>query len=553
MTRGRITRGLITRGAWKKREFTYIPPYFYTKFEGYLFKIYGRTGYLKFQYSAETGLKLFSELIFSFAENGCEKCSFSMIVKPETLGFKVEDNDMVEIYIYNGDSPAWSGVINNPGNEYRTEGIYQFSAIGFGPRAKGYLVEDSWAVETVGNIAADLASQIQAKDPRQNYDSARINPVATTLTTYKIDRKNALEAFNKLGTIAGDTVFRILGDRYVAFDEISVDLVPSAVFHADSKNVKIGKIERSATDKIKNIYTLERKAAGGGSVSTTGNSGSSTDTAYALDGIIEATESIFMYGEYMAKETIPETVTDADAIKYGIQKCITTAFPTYKIELEVNQNWFNALVIADGKAIVFNQEELFIDTIENCEDSTRWSKTGGAAFAIAESATRYEGRYSIEVSGAAVAGEAAWSLLPETHDFSQVRQLSFWCYCDTPGEVFSVWIGESAYNEENYQVFITEPNRWQYVRILIDLDKDINYFGIEFLANGTYDLKLDLVQKQYLGRRKYDLGIKNVEYTFRSNEEKIKFVLGSNDKPFIDTFVDAWRSVEAQKEIGNTG
>jgi len=554
MVRGLGVRGWVARGAYRKPEIQYTPAYLRQPFDGFLFVLRGRTGYKKFQYSANIGLRLFQELNFSFGENGCEKCSFSLMIRPEQLGFKIEDNDLIEIFLFNPDSPAWSGVVIDPGNEWRDNfGLYSYEAIGYAPRSKGFLINRTFSGQTVSAMAAAVAADIAGKDSRMVFDAALISPVPTTITNYKIDKRNGFEAMRKLADIGGNIRFSILGDRKIRFWPISTALNPGCVFHADSKNVKINKIERSKTDKVKNVYVLERKSGSGtGTATVISSSGSSSDPAYALNGIIRCEESISQYGEYMAKETIPETSNDTDAIRYGVQKCFSTAFPKYKIELETNFDYFSELKIPDGKGVVFNLEELFIDIIEDCENSGRWVD-GSAVATIANSSFCYQGKNSVNISGTVSPGDYFFSVLPDSHDFSQVRQVEFWVYSDTPGNVFNFCYGETVYDEVEQPVYITETNRWQLARIVVNQNFDCRFAGIKFTGAGAVNLYLDSIQKQYLGRRKYELEINRVEYVFRANEQKIKIELGSNETPFIDIFVDAWRSIEAQKAAGSGG
>jgi hypothetical protein len=475
-----------------------------------------------------------------------------MIIKPESLGFKIEDNDLIEVFLYNPDVPAWSGVVIDPGNEWRDNGVYSFEAIGYASRAKGFLVNRTFSGDTISAMAAAVGSDIAGKDSRLFFDASLIDAVPQVVSSYKIDYRAGLETMQKLADMAGNIRFSILGDRFIRFQARNTAYSQGCIFHADSKKVKINKIERSKTDRLKNIYVLERKSASGaGSARVVSNSGSPSDPAYALNGVIRVEDSIAQYGEYMSRESLPETANDTDAIRYGVQKAILTAFPKYKIELSVNFDYLNELKIADGKGIVFNREELFIDTIENCEVAGRWAVSGG--FSLAESTFRYEGKKSIQFTGSVSAGEYAVCFPLETQDFSQVRQVSFWVYSANAGNVFNFCYGESVFDENEIPVNITEPNSWQLVKIMVNADYDIDRFGIKFSSAGTVNFYLDNVQKQYLGRRRYDLEIKRVEYEFRANEQKINFELGSNEKPFVDIFVDAWRSIEAQKAAGSGG
>jgi len=553
LIRGIGPRGWNIRGAYREPEIEYIPAYLVQPFDGFFFVVRGRTGYEKFQYSANTGLKLFQELVFSFSESGCEKCSFSLMARPESLGFTIEDNDLIEIYIHTRDNPAWSGVIIDPGNEWRDNfGLYRYEALGYAPRAKGFLINRTFTGQTVSAIAGQVAQDIAGKDSRMIYDPALISSVPTVISNYKIDKRNGFESMRKISDIAGNYRFAIYGDRKPVFRERSTALSSGCVFHADSKQTKIIKIERSKTDKIKNIYVLERKSASGtGTATVTSNSGSPSDPAYALNGIIRNEESIQAYGEYMAKETIPETANDTDAIRYGVAKCIITAFPAYKIEIETNFDNFSELKIPDGKAIVFNLAELFIDEIENCEDSARW--VNGTTASLTANDFRYKGLKSIQLNGSVFTGQYAYSLMPSSHDFSQVRQILFWVYSDTGGNIFDLCYGESAYNDVCEPVFIVNTNQWQLVKIDVNQNFDARYIGIKFNQAGAVNIYLDNFQKYYFGRRKYELEINGVEYTFRANEQKIKFELGSTETPFVDIFVDAWRSIEAQKASGSGG
>jgi len=551
---GRAILGTRILGEYRPPEIHYIPEILITPFDGYLFVVRGKTGYTKFKYSALTGLRLFSELVFSFSENGCDRCEFSMIIKPESLGFKIEDNDLIEIFLFDPNTPAWSGVIIDPGNEWRNnDGVFSFEAIGYAQRSKGFLANQTFSGQNIGNIAQALASDMAGKDTRLFFDPSVIEAVPTILTMHKIDRKSYLEAWKKLADISGNVQFSVLGDRKIRFQTINTNISPGCVFHAESPDVRVKKIERSKTDKIKNIYVLDRKAGSGtGSAAVVGSSGSPSDPAYSLNGVIRHAESIREYGEYLQRESIPETTNDTDAIRYGIQKCILTAFPQFKIELTVPFSRFSSLKVADGKCLIFNKEELFIDEFEDCENATRWTKSGAFSLTLNDT-DPYSGRGCIQFSGSVSAGDFAFSSLVSVQDFSQVREVSFWAYSDTAGNVFDLIFGDALPTENVFPVFISETNRWQLVRVIVSVGADISKIGILFKSNISINLKLDSFLKQYLGRKKYDLQIKNVEYVFRPDAEEVNIVAGTIEKPFVDIFVDSWRAVEAQKSISSGG
>lgn len=553
MIKNTIIKNLNILAQYRKLKFEY-PEYVKPKyFEGFLINFYSREGVRKYQYSLSTELKLISFLKFSFNDNGCDKANFELLFRPEELGFQIEGNDLIEIYFIDTTKPAWSGVIINEGNEWRSQyGKYQYEAIGFSQRLKGFLIKETYTNQTIDFIIKDLSLKVGAIDSRYVFDANNFENY-NTLIDLKLDNVSALEAFQKLEKISGNGRLYIGGDREIYFKNRDVDVAPTLIFHSEDKAVHIQSIEKSKVDKIKNHYILERKRGGGGS-----------KTVNDINQDLIHLDSINMYGEYFAKETIPEAVDDATAILYGSQKLLTTSFPQFKIKLDVDFPFFSKLedpakiIEPEGSAIVYNLEELFFTPIKHFTNPVNDVSALDPNLTLSlDSGVKYSGERSLRLSNSW--GNVHPLMIPVEKIFKleNTKKLIFWVKTSNQDVTLSVGFLKTDGNFFNqfFPFTIQGINLWEMV--VIDLENVNNKSGdisTIVLSNDSYltlsnPIFFDKFDIQELTRKKYELLVRNVEYTFDAMNQKVDFELGSIEKPFVDEFVQAWRSVEALKTI----
>lgn len=511
-----------------------------------IIKIYDKSGSLMYVYNSMSDKKFIASLNFKITQKGCESGSVSFLILPDALGFRIDWNDLIEIYLNDSYTPIFKGFFTKIPSTIGQNDIYTYTFYGYWNMIRSYPINIDLTNVSLDTIIKEVLANIKEYENPVIVDFGQIENSGKFFNgRFKSKNQKFEEVVKKLEDIAVDYRFGIFGDGVFKFYPISDRIVKDCVFFYD--DVKKGKVSLDSTDldNIINYYIIERKKTDqkSGSVKAGNYNGATPSNIIALDGTIKQNSSIDLYGIRMEKLTVPEMTNDNDAMLYGIGKIQLKSFPSYKGRIvDIPIDYFNESKIPIGFAKVYDKEKLYLELIDEMQTDGRMtnSEISNLKYHSGTGSTRITGNKTCEYT------------MQFNLDLTQTYQVNLWAYPIHRGNLSIIlYNGTSAIKTFNY--IFTNPNYWYLISIPLSNAERLNKTLTKIIfqttnTNGGFTY-IDQLERLHFARNGYDVELNTVEYVFEPTRSYLNIDVGTIEIPLINEIIMATSAVENLKNI----
>lgn len=493
---------------------------------------------------------------------GADGCPLSMVQYEETergdvkctidiaeVTFPLNYSDIVKIY-YNGKLDYIGYIEKLPDPRGGKIQVYPYIQ-----RLKDILYNGSFSAKTPKEILETVITSTDSDtDVFWNSDAVDINVTDTYSPTYAyikvekiIDDWVKLEDDAVWGVDNGFLVVKKPDDdvKYTIFND---DQPPFVEIEEDNDSTKI-----EATE-----YRVFAKNASGDTdyVGIVPDGGTYPDLSLETD----------IGRKITGRLTAPDGLTGADALEWAYAK-LKAYYPAQTVKITgLDRRLFD--IKPFDKVRTWGNEELQLETIEDCEALTYWH--GSDSLALSSDAKK--GLYSVEFDTGTAKTELIYIDFERTRTYRGVEKLVFWIKSpDSATKAVAVrlgryetsanyneWAGEYAspplYGEGVYwdtadNVSIRTVGAWNVIELSINPGA-FQFIEFKSISDTDITIRIDEVQLYHFYQKLYELNVKTVKYKIaKSNYHYYDLELGSYDRKANDKLFEIERRLTELEEV----
>lgn len=190
---------------------------------------------------------------FNMVETGCGDAGIMMIVDPDSLPFRIEYNQGIEIRLYHDPNPWYSGYITELPATGMTKRPWKIGINGYFNQLQTCITDKDYSSTEISAIIVDLMESFIEEKTDILLASHKIVQTAYTVTDIRFDYTTAKKAIQQLSDLAQSWTFGVDAERELFFRGMDPEVNPAAVFIV-GKNINDFQLEEDATELYNRIH-----------------------------------------------------------------------------------------------------------------------------------------------------------------------------------------------------------------------------------------------------------------------------------------------------------
>jgi hypothetical protein len=453
---------------------------------------------------------LLKEIKFTIDQNGCADFSFVLNRQPE---FPVIPFSIVRVFFNYSLTPVYTGLLEyTPELSAKEKDVYEYSGFGLRKQLDRVTGEKTYtAPKDVGVIVDDLVSTYVQPDTAIGYDTGKIDTSTGVVTANDLNftKDPVAKSFDALSKMANyDWGVDEEGELYFEAKPSSTVKTLYIGYQLQSFDPKL-----NIDEVYNNIYILRKQSSGNGAGWTVGS-------------IDNDTTSQAKYGLRILEYQMPGYFSDTDCGLVGDVLLAEKKDPKYSADVKGYKIDSTDDFFERGDYRFVMPLKRYQETIDDCEDSGDWAKTGAGDLAISnDTSILISGAKSIKLSYT----NATNDLATLTTDFTgELEIIRLFIRSGLRGEYLTLGVGASAWNEYTTTIPIEFTSRfiafeWDVSELEID---EITKLGIRIDSSGTANnIYIDQIDATLTGHKHYTLEFKRAKYSLtpQKNNASVEF------------------------------
>lgn len=447
-------------------------------------------------------------LQFTIDDAGCADMSLVLNKPPP---FPIAEFAGVDINIFGSAEPWYAGELTDT-PEFGTGNVDDEEDRGYTYKGFGYRKaldtmkedKDYVAVTDVGNIVNDLTQNYIMPRSSIRYNPSKIDHPIGVLTANAIElSKHPMKKVLETLSLMGSRFYGVDGARELYYKDQYAGIKKTLFVGWGCEDVKI----KRNPETVRNSIIIQR-AQGKGS----GGAG------WVVAWIENDDTSIAKYKKKELFYQVPGSFGDAECELIAQRLLARLKDPQITIQIK-NVPIRSAADFYDaGTYKVVLPPGVYDSSLNDCEDSAQWSLSGSGDLAVANDTVKYmSGAKSIKLSYTTSANKVA-ILTVSPHYKAFVRKIRIWVYCSRQGQLFTMGIGRTNWNERTVPCSISlasqfHPIEWDVSGYDI---REIGKIGfrIDDASATPTNIYVDRIEVQASGHRTFVAKFKRGVYFF---------------------------------------
>lgn len=463
-----------------------------------------------------------NKIDFTVDDKGCADFSITLNNMPP---FPILDSAKVQITPFDDIEPWFSGKLtdipekgtgNQQGDDNEGSG-YVFRGVGLRKTLENNREAATYAaVQDVGAIINDFVSTYVLARTGVRYDPSKIDSPTGVLIVNNVELSK--HPFSKVFDTFAEMAQRqwgVDGTDSFYFTDLYADIKGTIFVGYNCHDVSI----KTDPTTVKNSILIQRQTGLG-----------SGSAGWLAAVIRKDDESIQKYEKRELVFQVPGAFGDDECTLLAENLLARYKDPSRSFEIKnyVLRSKADRFVVGRYK-IVF-PPGLYDDSVNDCEDASQWVAAGPGDLAVTNSSTKIlSGAKSIRLQYTSAANDIAVLTLPAPFK-GFIKKIRLWVYCSRAGQLFTLGIGRTLWNEHTNPVSISLASQFQ----LIEWDvsglnlRQIGQIGfrIDDASGSPTSIYIDRIEATTSGHKTFIAKLKRAKYSFSPTEQKVDLEFG---------------------------
>lgn len=465
---------------------------------------------------------LINKIEFTIDDKGCSDFAMTLNALPN---FPILDAAKVQITPFDDVEPWFCGKLtempeqgtgNQQGDENEGSG-YVFRGVGTRKSFENNKEDATYhAIQDVGTIINDLVSTYILPRTGILYDPSKIDSPTGVLIVNDVELSK--HPFSKVFDTFAEMAQRqwgVDGTNSFYFTDLYAGIRGTIFVGYNCHDVSIKTDESS----VKNSVLIQRQTGKG-----------SGGVGWLAAVIRKDDESIAKYGKQELTYQVPGAFGDDECTILAENLLARYKDPDRTFEIKNYALRSKADRFIAGRYKIVFPPGMYDDTVNDCEDVSQWVAAGPGDLTVTQDTTHIlSGAKSIRLQYVNAANDIAVLTLP-TPFKGFIKRIRMWVYCGRAGQLFTVGVGRTLWNEHTNPVSILLGSQYQ----LIDWDvsalnlRQIGQIGFRIDdASGTpTTIYVDRIEATTTGHKTFVAKLKRAKYSFTPTEQKVDLEFG---------------------------